>query len=65
LTGARRPSSGSRRITAADGTAEFRPLDISDNDRFEECLLAVAETCGGMDALFSNAGIGEARSVQA
>ncbi|MDS0476992.1 SDR family NAD(P)-dependent oxidoreductase [Natrinema sp. 1APR25-10V2] len=49
---------------AADGVAEFRSLDVSDYDRFEECLLAAAETHDGLDILFNNAGIGEARSFR-
>lgn len=48
----------------ADGTTEFRPLDVSDYDRFEECLVAVAEEHNGLDILFNNAGIGEARSFR-
>ncbi|UHQ95203.1 SDR family NAD(P)-dependent oxidoreductase [Haloterrigena alkaliphila] len=46
------------------GTAEFRPLDVSDYDRFEECLIAVAEDHDGLDILFNNAGIGEERSFR-
>ncbi|WP_222912864.1 SDR family NAD(P)-dependent oxidoreductase [Natrinema sp. SYSU A 869] len=49
---------------AADGTAEFRSLDVSDYERFEECLDAVAEDYDGLDVLFNNAGIGEARSFR-
>ncbi|WP_226008177.1 SDR family NAD(P)-dependent oxidoreductase [Natrinema salinisoli] len=48
----------------ADGTAEFRSLDVSDYDRFEECLDSVAEDYDGLDILFNNAGIGEARSFR-
>ena len=48
----------------ASGTAEFRPLDVSEYDQFEECLLTVAERHDGLDILFNNAGIGEARSFR-
>ncbi|MDF9747812.1 SDR family NAD(P)-dependent oxidoreductase [Natrinema salsiterrestre] len=48
----------------ADGTAEFRSLDVSDYDWFEECLDTVAEEYDGLDVLFNNAGIGEARSFR-
>lgn len=49
---------------SADGTAEFRSLDVTDYDRFEECLTAVAEDHDGLDILFNNAGIGEGRSFR-
>ncbi|ELY50174.1 SDR family NAD(P)-dependent oxidoreductase [Natronolimnohabitans innermongolicus] len=55
------------RITEAestDGTAEFRRLDVSDYERFEECLLTVAAEHDGLDILFNNAGIGEGRSFR-
>lgn len=48
----------------ADGTAEFRSLDVSDYDWFEECLDSVAADYDGLDILFNNAGIGEARSFR-
>lgn len=46
------------------GDAEFRSLDVTDYDQFEECLLSVAERHDGVDILFNNAGVGESSSFR-
>ncbi|WP_254538234.1 SDR family NAD(P)-dependent oxidoreductase [Halomarina litorea] len=56
-----------RRIEADDAvgaTAEFRHLDVSEYGEFEDVLFEAADRHGGLDVLFNNAGVGEARSFR-
>jgi NAD(P)-dependent dehydrogenase (short-subunit alcohol dehydrogenase family) len=46
-------------IEAADGTAEFRHLDVTDFERFEAVVDDVVSEHGGLDTLFNNAGINQ------
>lgn len=48
----------------ADGTAAFRELDVRSYDEFKTVLDDVAETHGGIDVLFNNAGVGESQSFE-
>jgi NAD(P)-dependent dehydrogenase (short-subunit alcohol dehydrogenase family) len=44
-------------IQAANGKAEFLPLDLTDEKNVENVIRTISETYGGLDGLINNAGI--------
>jgi NAD(P)-dependent dehydrogenase (short-subunit alcohol dehydrogenase family) len=51
-------------IEAADGTAEFEQLDVTDLEQFESVLADVVSRHGGLDTLFNNAGVNQFASLE-
>jgi NAD(P)-dependent dehydrogenase (short-subunit alcohol dehydrogenase family) len=46
------------------GEATFHELDVRDYEAFESLIEATADRHGGVDVLFNNAGVGEAKSFE-